>query len=317
LQFQVVFLGTAGSMPTPTRSLPCIAIRIMGELILFDCGEGAQRQIIRAGLGFPSKLRIFISHLHGDHVLGLPGMLQTLSLLGREVPLEIYGPPGVRDFIDAVSTTVRFLLTFDIIVNEVSEGLVFEGQKYVVRASWVDHTIPCLAYAIEEKPKPGTFYPEKALALGVPKGPLWKRLQMGSPVKLSNGRIITPNQVLGPPKPGVKVVYSGDTRPCRSVIELARNADLLIHEATFDDSLVDRAGRDGHSTASQAAEVALKAKAKRLALIHVSARYEDKLELILSQAKRVFPNTFLAEDFQVIDFYPKFAIGRVGHESAS
>ena len=308
LQFQVIFLGTAGSVPTPSRSLPCIAVRRKGELLLFDCGEGAQRQFIRAGIGFPSKFRIFISHLHGDHVLGLPGLLQTMSLLDRSAPLEIYGPKGVFDFIDAVKRTVRFALTFDVRVFEVEEGVVLDEKEYVVEARWACHTVPCLAYAIVEKPRPGTFYPEKAISLGVPRGPLWKRLQMGFSVKLPDGRVVEPTQVLGPPKPGVKVAYSGDTRPCSSVVELARGADLLIHEATFDDSLSVKAAEDGHTTASQAAEIALKAGVKYLALTHISARYEGDVSKILSQASSIFPNVIVAEDFQVLDLYPAFKV---------
>ncbi len=314
MQFQVIFLGTAGSMPTKSRGLPCIAIRRKGELLLFDCGEGAQRQIIKAGIGFPSKFKIFITHLHGDHVLGLPGLLQTLSLLDRSAPLEIYGPKGLRDFIDSIKETVRFLLTFDVMVKEIGEGIVIEDKEYIVRSSWTDHSIPCLAYSLEEKPKPGKFYPEKAISLGIPRGPLWKKLQLGFTIKLPDGRVIEPSQVLGPPKPGVKIVYSGDTRPCGAVINLALNADLLIHEATFDDSLAERALRDGHSTSSQAAEVALKANAKFLALFHVSARYEGRLNVILNQAKKIFPNAIVAEDFQLIDFYPKFNVSRIGNE---
>ena len=311
LQFQVVFLGTAGSMPTPSRSLPCIAVRRKGELLLFDCGEGAQRQFIRAGIGFPSRFRVFISHLHGDHVLGLPGLLQTMSLLDRSAPLEIYGPKGIFDFIDAVKRTVRFGLTFEVRVFEVGDGVVLEEKEYIVEARWTRHTIPCLAYAIVEKPRPGTFYPEKATSLGVPRGPLWKKLQMGFPVELTDGRVVEPSQVLGPPKPGVKVVYSGDTRPCDSVVELARGADLLIHEATFDDSLSEKAEEDGHTTASQAAKVAVKAGVKLLALTHISARYEGDASIILEQARSVFSNVIVAEDFQFVELYPTIKVGRI------
>jgi len=308
MQFQVILLGTAGSIPTKSRNLPCIAIRRRGELILFDCGEGAQRQFIKAGIGFPAKFKIFISHLHGDHVLGLPGLLQTMSLMGRSAPLEIYGPRGIIDFLKALRETVRFLLTFDVKVFEVGEGLIYEGDDYVIKACWTDHSIPCLAFSLEEHPRPGKFYPEKAIELGVPKGPLWKRLQMGFPVKLADGRIIKPEQVLGPMRRGLKLVYSADTTPCERVIELARNADLLIHEATFDDSLADKASEDKHSTASQAAEVALKANVKFLVLTHISARYEGDDSILLNQARSIFPKVVVGRDFQVIELFPEFKV---------
>lgn len=308
MQFQVVLLGTAGSIPTKSRSLPCIAIRRRGELILFDCGEGAQRQFIRAGIGFPSKFRIFISHLHGDHILGLPGLLQTMSLIGRSAPLEVYGPRGIISFLKALRETVRFLLTFNVRVFEISEGLVYKGEDYVIRACWTDHSIPCLAFSLEESPRPGKFYPERAVKLGVPRGPLWKKLQMGVAVELRDGRVIRPEQVLGPMRPGLKVVYSGDTAPSDRVIEFAENADLLIHEATFDDSLVSKAIEDKHSTASQAAEVALKANAKFLVLTHISARYEGDDSVLLSQARSIFPKVMVGRDFQVIELFPEFRV---------
>lgn len=309
MQFQVVLLGTAGSIPTKSRNLPCIAIRRKGELILFDCGEGAQRQFIRAGIGFPAKFKIFISHLHGDHVLGLPGLLQTMSLMGRNAPLEVYGPRGIIKFFKALRETVRFLLTFKVTVFEVGEGLIYEGDDYVINACWTNHSIPCLAFSLEEHPKPGKFYPERAIKLGVPKGPLWKRLQMGFPVELKNGRVVRPEEVLGPMRPGLKLVYSGDTAPSEKVVELARNADLLIHEATFDDDLAEKAGEDKHSTASQAAEVALKANVKFLVLTHISARYEGDDSKLLNQARSVFPKVIIGRDFQVIELFPEFKVG--------
>ena len=301
MSLSVIFLGTAASIPTPQRSLPAIAIRRKGELILFDCGEGTQRQMIHAGIGFHRKTKVFITHMHGDHVLGLPGLFQTMSLLDRKRKLEIYGPPGIEAFVEAVRRTVQFTLTFPIEVSEIREaGLVCEEGEYEVHATWADHVIPGLAYVLVEKPRPGRFYPEKARALGVPEGPLWSRLQQGSAVELPNGRVVKPEAVMGPPRPGRKIVYTGDTRPSKSLVELAENADLLIHDATFDDELSEKAREDGHSTAGQAAETAKKAGAKRLVLVHVSARYK-KPDLLLEQARKIFPHVDTAEDFMRID----------------
>lgn len=301
MSMSVIFLGTAASIPTPQRGLPAIAIRRKGELILFDCGEGTQRQMIQASVGFHRKTKVFVTHMHGDHLLGLPGLFQTMSLLDRERKLEIYGPPGIKAFVEAIKQTVQFTLTFPIDVHEIEDtGLVCEEKEYEVHAIWSDHVIPNIAYALVEKPRPGRFYPEKAKALGLPEGPLWSRLQRGSSVELPNGRVVKPEDVMGPQRPGRKIAYTGDTRPTKSLVKLAENADLLIHEATFDDELVEKACEDGHSTASQAAETAKKAKAKRLVLIHVSSRYKES-DLLLEQARKTFPNVDVAEDFMKID----------------
>ena len=292
----VIFLGTGGSIPTPKRGLSAIAIRRKNELLLFDCGEGTQRQMIQAGVGFHRKAKILVTHMHGDHVLGLPGLLQTMSLLDRTKKLEIYGPQGIQAFVEAINQTVRFSLTFPVQVSEVEAGLVCEEKEYTVYATQSDHIDHSLAYVLIEKPRPGRFNIEKARKLGVPEGPLWSKLQGGSSVKLPSGRIVKPEMVLGHPRPGRKIVYSGDTGPSENLVELAENADLLIHEATFDDELTERAMDDGHSTPSMAAETAKKAGVKRLVLTHISARYKDA-GLLLEQARKVFVNTELAEDF--------------------
>lgn len=301
MSLQVIFLGTAASVPTSSRALPAIVIKREGDLFLFDCGEGSQRQMIRAKVGFNRKTRIFITHMHGDHVLGLPGILQTMSLLGRDKPLEVYGPSGVRDFIEAMIRTVRFGLSFQVEVYEIEdEGIVCEGREYFVRNVWADHSVPALSYALIEKPRPGKFHPERAISLGVPEGPLWSKLQHGHQVELPDGRKVKPEDVTGHPRSGRKIVYTGDTRPSDSIVMLAEVADLLIHEATFADDLVERAVEERHSTVSQATEVAKKAQAKLLVLTHVSARYEDPSTL-LEQARKMFPNTYIAEDLMKID----------------
>lgn len=297
---QIIFLGTGGSIPTSQRGLSAIAIRRKAELLLLDCGEGTQRQMVQDGISFHRKTKIFITHLHGDHILGLPGLLQTMSLLDREKKLEIYGPQGIKDFVEAVSQTVRFTLIFPLEVSEVKTGVICEEKEYEVYATPSNHMIPGFAYALTEKPRPGRFYPEKAKALGIPEGPFWSKLQNGSSVKLTDGRIVKPAMILGASRPGRKIVYTGDTMPAENLVKLAENADLLIHEATFDDELVERAGEDGHSTPSQAAEIAKEARVKRLVLTHISARYNDT-SLLLKQARTIFYNTDLAKDFLKIE----------------
>jgi ribonuclease Z len=301
MSLRIIFLGTAGSVPTQKRSLPAIIIQRKGEQIMFDCGEGVQRQMIRAKAGFHKKMKIFISHMHGDHVLGLPGLLQTMALLDREKKLDVYGPSGIKRFLEDVRETVQFVLTFPVEIHEIYEaGVVCEEQEYTVQAAWANHVIPNLAYAFVEKPRPGKFYPEKAKALGIKEGPLWSRLQHGRRVKLPDGRVVKPEDVTGAPRTGRKIVYTGDTRPFKGFVKFAANADLLIHDATLDEALTERAEEDGHSTPSQAARNAKKAKAKRLILTHISARYEDTSTL-LKQARKIFWNTQVAEDFMQIE----------------
>ncbi|MBX5321642.1 MAG: ribonuclease Z [Candidatus Bathyarchaeota archaeon] len=301
MNLKVVFLGTAGSVPTPKRSLPAILVKRKGEQLLFDCGEGVQKQMIIAGASFHKKMKVFITHMHGDHVLGLPGLIQTMALLDRDKKLEVYGPHGIRKFIECVRETVQFGLTFPIEIYEIGGvGTVCNEHEYTVQAVWANHLTPSLAYALVEKPRPGRFHTEKAKALGVPEGPLWGQLQRGKAVRLSDGRIVKPEDVLGPSRRGRKIVYTGDTRPFDGLAEFAANADLLIHDATLDDELAERAEEDGHSTPSQAAKIAKKAKAKRLVLTHISARYKNTSKL-LKQAKKIFKNTFVAEDFLEIE----------------
>jgi ribonuclease Z len=292
---EVVLLGTSGGLPTVNRNLPSVALRYSGQLILFDCGEGTQRQMIMAKTGFSSKMKIFVTHLHGDHVLGIPGLIQTMSLLNRKDKLDIYGPPGILNYINSLKDYVKFNLTFPIEVQEVDEGVVYKDKNYKILAAWAEHTVPNLAYAFVEANKPGKFYPNKALELKVPMGPLWHRLQHGHSVKLRNGSIVKPTQVVGPPRPGLKIVYVGDTRPSKAVIKLAKNADLLIHDCTFGDEYMDKAETDGHSTPSQVAKIAKVAGVKKLVLTHISARYDDT-DTLLKQAKKIFQNVEVGRD---------------------
>lgn len=295
-KLEVIFLGTGGSIPTKNRGLSSVAIRRESELLLFDCGEGTQRQMIQTGVGFQRKAKIFITHMHGDHVLGLPGLLQTMSLMGRTKNLEIYGPKGIMNFVTAINQTVRFKLTFSIDIYEIEKGKICDEKEYSVHAVESNHIDLSFAYSLTEKLRTGRFHKEKALEYGVPEGPLWSKLQSGESVTLSDNRIIKPNMVLGSARKGRKIVYTGDTGPSEAIVDLAKNADVLIHEATFIDEMKERALKDGHSTPSIAAETAKAAMVKRLILTHISARYKDA-NMLLQQAKEIFSNTELAEDF--------------------
>jgi ribonuclease Z len=224
-----------------------------------------------------------------------------MSLLDRQRELEIYGPIGIKAFVKAIEKTVQFVLTFPVEIHEIKkEGAVCEEKEYEVKAAQTDHVIPSWAYALIEKPRPGRFNPKKAEALGIPEGPLWSKLQHGEKVKTSKGDFIKPEQVVGVPRPGRKIVYSGDTKPTKNLLQLAEDADLLIHEATFENELHEKAREDGHSTPSQAATIAKKSKVKRLALTHVSSRYKSTKSL-LEQARRIFPQSDVAEDLMEID----------------
>jgi len=297
----VIFLGTGASVPTAKRSLPAILVQRGNEHIMLDCGEGVQRQMIKAKTGFHKKMKILVTHMHGDHVLGLPGLLQTMALLNRERKVEVYGPRGIEHFFKCLRDTVQFGLTFPVEIHEVEKaGTISEEEEYTIEAAWANHAIPSLAYSIVEKPRLGHFYPEKAKALGVPEGPLWSQLQRGKQVKLANGRIVKADQVVGKPRHGRKIVYTGDTRPFKDLAKLASGANLLIHDATLGDELTERAKEDGHSTPTQAAKSARKAKVQRLILTHISARYNNVQKLV-QQARKTFSNTKAADDFMRIE----------------
>ena len=271
------------------------------ELWMFDCGENTQRQMMQAKVSFHKKLQVFLTHLHGDHVLGLPGVLQTMALMERKEPVSVYGPPGIKDFLVCTKETLNFGLTFPVEINEIlSEGTILNEGEYSLVAAKSNHEVQSYAYAFVEKPRPGKFYPKKAQALGIPVGELWSRLQSGKEITLPDGRTVKPGDVMGPPRAGRKIVYTGDTRPFNGFAKFAADADLIIYESTFDDSLADKAALDGHSTPSQAAAEAKTAGAKQLVLTHISARYADAT-LLLEQAKKVFANTVVAEDFMELE----------------
>ena len=298
MSLAVTFLGTGGSVPNKFRNLPSVLVRRGPEVLLFDCGEGTQRQFLQSRAGINRKMRIFISHLHGDHVFGLPGMLHSLSFMGRTQELEIIGPRGIIQLVTSINRVVKFYNRFPIRIREVNPGQIIQDAEYKVRVGAAMHSVPCLAYALEEKPRPGRFNVEKAKELGIPEGPLWKRLQSGFSVNVS-GRRIDSKQLVGPLRRGVKLTYAVDTRPCARVIKLASGSDLLIHDSCFAESAADKASEYGHSTATEAARVAKRSKSRMLALFHISAMYEDATPL-QAEARKVFPLTILPRDLETV-----------------
>jgi ribonuclease Z len=304
MSMRVVFLGTSGSVPTPKRNLPCVVVQCPRELWMFDCGEGTQKQMMQAKVSMHKKLKVFITHLHGDHVLGLPGVLQTMALMDRKEPVEVYGPVGLKDLLQCTKDVLKFGLTFQVAINEIlSEGTICNETGYMVQAVKSNHAVDGYCFALVEKPRAGRFYPQKANALGVPAGELWSRLQKGEEIQFS-GKTVLPSQVMGPLRAGRKIVYTGDTKPFEAFVGFAKGADLVIHDCTFGDELAEKADLDGHSTPSQAAAQAKAARAKCLVLSHISARYSDA-SVLLEQAKKIFAETVLAEDFLVLELAQK------------
>lgn len=299
MNMKLVFLGTSGSMPTPSRSSPSVVVKRGKDLIMFDCGEGTQRQMVKAKIGFRKNMKILITHLHGDHVLGLPGLLQSMSLLRRERKLDIFGPPGIISFIKSFCDSLGGP-TFPVIIHEINEtGSIYEDSNYRIEAIMAKHTVIAYSFALIENPRPGRFYPKKAEALGVPKGKLWHKLQHGETIKIGNLKI-HPSQVTDPPKKGRKIVYSGDTKHNDELIQLSNDADVLIHESTFNEELKGRAENDGHSTALEAATIARESNVKKLVLIHISSRFSDP-NILLDETKEVFSETIIAYDLMELD----------------
>ena len=291
---KATFLGTGGSVPTKKRNLPSLAVLTDGGLVMFDCGEGTQKQFLIAKLGFNREMRILISHMHADHVLGIPGLLHSMSFMGRSRDLEIYGPPGISEFVKCTAETLRFTPLFSVRTVEIHAGTVAKTRTYTIKAVWADHGIPCLAYSLIENDKPGRFHPAKARELKIPKGPLWKTLQMGKTIKIG-GKKIDPAKVVGPSRKGLKITYAVDTRPCDRIVKLAFGSDLLVHDGMFSSEVSERAREYGHSTAVEAATVAKRSRSKSLALTHISSIYEDTKQL-LAEAKAIFPRTIVAEE---------------------
>lgn len=323
---ELVFLGTGASWPSVERNVPAVALKRGSEILLFDCGEGTQRQFQRSGLSYMQVQKIFITHLHGDHFFGLPGLVQTMRLNDRKEPLHIYGPPGILqkciafDVVRAEAKSdgraapkpreradkamARPEAGFKVVITELQSGATLEFPGYKVIAREVRHTTFALAYALVEDPRPGRFNKPAALALGVPEGKAFGELQRGVAVTLADGRVITPDQVLGPTRRGRKVVYSGDCVPCEQTVELAMGADVLVHESTYASDFPD-ANRHGHSTSSQAAFIAKAARVHTLYLTHISPRYTNAKPLV-EEARKIFPETHEAHDLlaTVVKFPP-------------
>ena len=290
---RLTFLGTAGSWPTKERSASAIALDLERELVLLDCGEGAQRQFFQSSASFMRVRRIFLTHFHGDHFLGLPGLIQSMCLNHRTEPLDIYGPPDSDEMVGRALRMGYFTLRFPVTVHALSPGATVEMDGYRVTTSHAEHPVPALAFRVEEAPKRGRFNGELARSLGI-HGRDFARLEEGEPVRVE-GRVIHPSDVMGPPRPGRSVVYSGDTAPSEEVRKLAHRATLLIHEATVGQEIEKEANEWGHSSARQAAECAREAGVSALFLTHFSARYKE-LEPLESEARIVFPGSTAARD---------------------
>jgi len=295
------FLGTSASRPTVERGVSSIVIEREGETLLFDCGEGTQRQMMRYGVSFALN-DIFFTHFHADHFLGLPGLLRTLALQGRTDAMHLWGPAGAVRFLRHASSLGAERPTFPLQIHELEPGAVVKRGEYNIVAVAAVHRGPtALTFGLVEDERRGRFNPERARELGIPEGPLWGRIHRGESVRLDDGRVIDPAVLVGPTRHGRRVVITGDTRPCEATVELARGADLLVHEATFADEELERARETGHSTAREAAEVAVRAGVRRLVLTHLSARYTRDAADIEREARAVFPAATVARDGMEID----------------
>jgi ribonuclease Z len=298
MDLDIVFLGTSASAPTAQRAPAALLVRRGGDKLLFDCAEGTQRQLMRSTLGLPDLPEIFLTHFHGDHFFGLPGMLKTFSLRQREVPLTIYGPAGLRDLYKGLGRLIG-KLSYPVELEEVRPGDALERDDYRILVFPVHHGVSAVGYAVAEEDRPGEFDAATADALGIPFGPERGALQRGESVTLDDGKVLTPDAVLGTARPGRRIVIPGDTAPVETVRVLSEGADVLIHEATFLDDERDRAADTLHSTALQAAEVARDAGVRLLALTHVSPRYFGPE--LAREAREVFPATVVPKDFDVIE----------------
>ncbi|MBK7600383.1 MAG: ribonuclease Z [Acidobacteria bacterium] len=305
---KIIPLGTSSGKPTLNRNVSATAVVAEGEWWLFDCGEATQMQMMRAGLSAHKLAGIFITHLHGDHFNGLPGLLSTMALDKRERELKLVGPPGIGEHLELLRSLRILFVNYPITLQELglsyfkdrSHEVVFESSKYTITSRPLDHRIFALGYRVDEKTKPGRFDLEAARQLGIPEGPLYSQLQSGNSITLEDGRIIEASQVLGPPRPGKSVSYCLDTRPCQNAIELARDVDWLIYEATYTNDYTEEAHQYGHSTAAQAAQIAREAGARNLLITHFSSRYPDARPL-LEEARSIFPDAVMAQDLIEIE----------------
>jgi len=297
----LTFLGTSAARPTVERNVSALALQREGETLLFDCGEGTQRQMMRYGVSFALS-EIFFTHFHADHFLGMIGLVRTLGLQGREEPLRLYGPRGAKQVLTNALLLGVDKVPFGVEIQEVKPGAVIGERKgFSITAFATDHGAGSIGYALVETERYGKFDPAKAQALEIPEGPLWGKLQRGEAVELADGRKLTADSVVGPRRPGRKVVITGDTAPCASVVDAAAGADLLVHEATFGEEEKDRAKETFHSTAREAAQVAKAAQVRKLVLTHLSARYSISAEELVKEAKEFFAEVAAAKDGLVVD----------------
>ena len=304
---EITFLGTSSGVPTRARNVSSLALRLpqRAEVWLFDCGEGTQHQILRSDVKVSQLSKIFITHMHGDHIFGLMGLLASCGLAGSAQHVEIYGPPGLEDYLKACIRYSHTHFSNRLKVHVANAGLLYEDQEYFVRCLPLKHRIPAFGYAIEEKDRPGRFRAQQAKSLGIPSGPLYGKLKKGQTVTLEDGRIIRGQDLCEPTEAGRKMVYCTDTVYCDAAVDLAKGADILIHEATCSHQDASMAFERLHSTSTMAAQVALNAQVKQLVMTHFSPRYAPgnsiQLNHLLEEAKTIFPNTILAHDFMSIE----------------
>ncbi len=296
---KLVFLGTAGAQPTVDRGLTCICLEKEAEILMFDAGEGAQLSYLKSGLGWNKKMKIFVTHLHGDHCVGILGLLQTMTMQNRTEPLEIYGPEGIEEFIAANIKVLNFGLSFPVMITSIEEERVVDEKTYSVFSCKADHSVPAYSYLFEEKDKPGRFNTEKAKQLGIPEGKLWNQLQNGHEIKVGD-KIVKPSDVLGEKRPGKKIGISGDTRPTKELEEFFKNCNYLSFDSTFLDELKDKAIETHHSTAKEAATLAKNANVENLILTHFSARYKDE-SVLVDEAKTIHSSVIGAKDLLEIE----------------
>lgn len=297
----VRFLGTSASRPTVERGVSSLAIIREGETLLFDCGEGTQRQMMRYGVSF-SLADIFFTHFHTDHFLGVIGLMRTMALQGRTESLRLWGPKGAARFLRQAEQIGSDRLTFPLVVQELAPGSVVTRKQFSIAAFEQDHRgSHSLGYALIEDQRRGRFNVELAKSLGIPEGPLWGRIHKGESVTLDDGRVVESSQLVGPARRGRRLVLTGDTRPHAATVEIAHNADLLIHEATFGEEEAERAVETGHSTAREAATVAARSGVRRLILTHLSARYTRDFQELEQEARAVFAGTIVARDGMEVD----------------
>ncbi len=295
------FLGTSASRPTVERNVSSLAVIREGETLLFDCGEGTQRQMMRYGISFALS-DIFFTHMHADHMLGLTGLLRTLALQGRTEPMNLYGPVGCEKLLWRAINLGSEKQHFEIKIVEIAPDTALKRGGYSIAAFAVEHgDRSAIGYHIVEETRLGRFNPDKARELGIPEGPLWGKIHKGETVNLPDGRSIAPSELVGPSRPGRRIVFTGDSRPSEATVAAATGADVLVHEATFAEEEAPRALETGHSTAREAAEVAAKAGVKKLVLTHVSARYSRDTSELEQQARAIFPATIIARDGMEID----------------